>query len=168
MLLWIRLSCREGVRRKDVCMVHLNTPEDALFQTNDSICLLPKLSSVWAWNFSQVVKKIGAEIWRMLLDLGLFILVVFFPGASRSSQLPSAHPSLRLSSLGSSGMSSVLVLYCSPQCQGCLHPQGPCRIYLCKWQDPIYDSLSDVSRCGGLTGSLVVLCRCQRAECAGW
>lgn len=144
MLLWIRLPCREGMRRKDVWMVHLFTPEDTLFQTNDWICLLPKLSSVWAWNFSKVVNKIGAGIWRMQLDLGLFVCFGFF-------------------SLGQVGTHNFLqlILVCGCHrwaplewawCWCCtVHPnpgppspQGTLQSYLCKWQEPICDSLGDV------------------------
>lgn len=80
----------------------------------------------------------------MQLDLGLFVLVFFFPGASGNPQLPSARPGLWLSLLSSSGRSLVLMLHCAPEYQGRLHPEGPCRVHLCKWQEPIYDSLGNV------------------------
>lgn len=106
------------------------------------------------------LRKLGQEfggcsqIWGFLFS---FVVFFFFPAASGNPQLPSARPGLWLL-LGSSGMSSALMLLCAPECQDCLHPKGPCRVYLCKWQEPIYDSLGNVyvPRCSGLTGSLVV------------
>lgn len=69
----------------------------------------------------------------------------FFFRAGGDPWLPSAWPGLWLSLCSSSGISRALMLRCARMhTRGSLYPEGPQRVYLCKWQEPICCSPGDV------------------------
>lgn len=125
-------------------MVHLCIPKAALFQKNDwmNLCVTKTLQSIslkFQPHSSENGQKFGGVV-RFVI----FFIYYFLGQVNTNSHQLAPRCGCHCSALLEWAQVSCCAVPCTHACRGSLYPEGPHRVYLCKWEEPICYSLGDV------------------------